>query len=388
MDSILGPKYSLDFNGPKGFGGVSVDPDAGLVTFAWKGEPSARVARKLASPPEGVSVTVTQARYTQARLNVASDRLAKRQIRKRLRRSTGWSLVVLSPDQTGSGLDAEVVPVRGAAQDSLGSARGAFSTAADVAVTVTEGERAFLAQGPRWKPKSPWRGGAALMTPLGDAVCSSGIAGIGSGGEKVFLTAGHCGENKSGGYGGTYYAKNGNTWKSKGPKFGDVWGTLPEHDTGLVGITGGYGARFYTGSWNAPKSKYKTVGSAGESKKGEKVCTSGAMSGVHCKLNVTKTNATVFPYGPLGPSFSPMVIAVASSGIAVAQGDSGGPVFKGKKNHKAKKRQVRGIISMWFVSVKCPSIAIPKSGLMCGKKVAFAPIKRALSDFSVKLVKQ
>ncbi|MDZ7577041.1 MAG: hypothetical protein U0904_02520 [Candidatus Nanopelagicales bacterium] len=376
--SIRGEQYSLDFNGPKGFGGVSLDPDEGLVTFAWKGEPGRRVARKLARPPKGVSVAITPAAYTQAELKVAADKL--RTSRTKLRKSTGWSLVVVSPSQTGSGLDAQVVAVSGADQDPLGSIQGAFSNAAGVAVMVSEGERVVQTQGPRWKPTSSWRAGAALMTPKG-GVCSSGVAGKGSGGENVFLMARHCGWKK----GKKYYAKNGNTWTSKGPEFGKVFGSLEEHDTLLVGTTGAVNALVYDGPWNAPKSDYRTIGSSGDSVVGDYVCTSGAMSGVHCPLRVTATNTGYWKKYKKKKDVwrSPMDVATASSGIAVAQGDSGGPVFM--VSGPGKLRQARGLISALSGQMKCPSIAITK-GPKCGNSVYYAPIKRALSDFKVKLV--
>ncbi|MDZ7577768.1 MAG: hypothetical protein U0904_06295 [Candidatus Nanopelagicales bacterium] len=377
---ILGPAYSLDFKGPEGFGGVWLDPDVGSVTFAWKGEPGRRVARKLARPPKGVSVTVTSAAYTQAELDVATGKLWERC--GKLRRSTGWSLVESSPSQTGSGLDAEVVAVSGADQDGLKSTRGVFSKAVGVPVTVTKGERVTLAQGPRWKPDQPWRSGAALLTPLG-RLCSSGVAGKDKGGRNVFITAEHCGEVK----GGKYYAMDGNNPPKKGSKFGEVWDVLPKHDTALVGATGKVTALIYTGDWNAPKSKYKVVGSAGDSQVGDYVCTSGANSGVHCKLKVTKTKTCAASKGKI--PFCPWVKAVASSGIAVAEGDSGGPVFMGPgKKKQEDKRQVRGTISGGRDFYACPSGSVAIPGNLCSSRVYFAPIKKALSDFKVTLVKR
>lgn len=141
------------------------------------------------------------------------------------------------------------------------------------------------------------------------------------------------------------------------------------------------GNKVYDGAWNNADNYAKSVANKGAARKGKRFCTSGANSGVHCALSVYTTNSRV-KYASGQIVFGIVKAQRLSSGIAVAQGDSGGPVF-GPHAGSWVKVQAVGLISGGATSVTCPSLAV--SGVRCFKKVYFQPVNAALDIFGAQL---
>ncbi|MFE7635051.1 trypsin-like serine protease [Kitasatospora sp. NPDC057518] len=148
----------------------------------------------------------------------------------------------------------------------------------------------------------PWYAGADL-TLADNSRCSTGIPGWVKN-KRVLLTAAHC--QTSG------HVYNGQR----------VVGEVTAHDTGLdvavITTDQDTAARFYSGPWNSGDSR-PLYGPA-RLDPGQYACFSGAVSGFHCELEVTRVGV----HSPSGRTAATEVRS-RSGGVAVAQGDSGGP---------------------------------------------------------------
>jgi len=122
------------------------------------------------------------------------------------------------------------------------------------------------------------------------------------------LTAGHCGDN-----GDTVYNGTGAT------VMGTVSGDDNTKDSMIINTSAA--GRIYVDGFNSNTSK--PVKMAFNSYQDTLVCTSGAMTGEHCKIRIKNIGLTI----NVGYSIHPVVKAVHDDGLAaVGEGDSGGPV--------------------------------------------------------------
>ncbi|MFH9354615.1 trypsin-like serine protease [Kitasatospora sp. NPDC017646] len=159
-------------------------------------------------------------------------------------------------------------------------------------------------QGGRGGDSPPWYAGADITT--GDSShCSSGIPGW-IDRKKVLLTAAHC-------------RTSGHVYSGQ-----RVVGEVTAYDTALdvavITTDKDANARFYSGPWNSGDSR-PLYGPA-RMDPGRTVCFSGATSGFHCELEVTRVGV----HTPSGRTDATEVRS-RGGGIAVAQGDSGGPAI-------------------------------------------------------------
>ncbi|MGW2373356.1 trypsin-like serine protease [Kitasatospora sp. NPDC001683] len=157
-------------------------------------------------------------------------------------------------------------------------------------------------RGSRTSDAPPWYAGADLR--LSDnSRCSTGIPGWVDK-RRVLLTAAHC-------------QTSGNVYNGQ-----RVVGEVTAYDSGLdvAVITSGdnTAARFYSSAWDSGDSR-PLYGPA-RLDPGQSACFSGATSGFHCELEVTRVGV----HSPSGRTNATEVKS-RSGGIAVAQGDSGGP---------------------------------------------------------------
>ncbi|GAA1264792.1 hypothetical protein GCM10009677_15810 [Sphaerisporangium rubeum] len=284
-----------------GYAGVELDVVAGVVHLYWKGDAPRTVASLVSGAPEGVRVEVHPAEHTAVELRERADEVIRTQ-----GLSAGGAVHRVTPLPDGSGLEVGV------------TARAAVAAvSAEPLVVRAEVETPAPYDG-RWGGGSPFEGGMQISS------CSTSFSVM-----KLsfftfkllpkLVTAAHC-------YQVGDWVTTGNS--STGVVIvGQVQAVYPELDTALIAVDPG---KFVTGwMWDGgvlDGSEYtKPVVGTSQARKGSLVCTSGAWSGVHCDIKITKTDSTL--------DWGTHVSKAVSIGdqmqntLAAGGGDSGGPVF-------------------------------------------------------------
>ncbi|MGN5378903.1 S1 family peptidase [Streptomyces lasalocidi] len=309
------------------------------------------------------------------------------------RRRGPLRITSIGPAVDGSGLEIGYDEDRGAGRsdrlDPLASAARQDRSSELAAVTGRlTGVRTTVAYQPlsvdlssRQEDGSPWQGGAAVRNP-GGGICSSSFAVKTSTGQYEMSTAYHCD-----GRGGTWHTYRG------GRLIGttDTAQRLASDDALGISLPSGRSAgRLYDGPASETDGYSKPVSGWGHNNVGDYVCTDGANSGVHCGVQIAKTDIGVT--GENGVYRPATDLAYATSrtrdGIAAVNGDSGGPVFAGVNNSTAD--EARGVITALDRTVKCPSSEyVLDSGVRtpwCLQGVYFVPIFQTLHDMKWTLV--
>ncbi|UKZ02674.1 S1 family peptidase (plasmid) [Streptomyces viridifaciens] len=345
-----------------GYAGHTIDPGLGLLTLFWHGDVPERVSNVLAHPPAGIIATVRQAPYTLQELCEARDRLVVAAARGEA--DAVWNGVGPAPE--GTGLTVTYTPAINGGHRMLTGERVA-ARAADIAgVPVTAAPAtAPAATATRHSDANPWSAGAELTTP-GNAFCTSGF-GAWRDKTPVLLTAAHCGTS------GTY--KTGT---------GTVIGAASDADTGLditvINTNGTPSGRFYDGAWDNASGYSKRVFGAGHNSVGGLVCGSGAMSGVHCGLKVTQTEYAASVEGTWHKDMD-VAERTDSGTVAVAQGDSGGPVFASING--GEDMQARGII---VAGGGQKAVCSPTAArTICYDTVLYTPISPVIDRFGLSI---
>jgi hypothetical protein len=342
-----------DLGAGTGLAGITVDESRRTVTVHWQGTAPTEVHTYVAERPLGVSVRLVEgARYSRAEAMVAAQRLTG----SAYARQIGLQSVAVNPD--GSGLRARVPA---AAADN----RGHRDIAAAVArSTVTFETRAPVEKASRPNDAPPWKGGS--RTVQAGQACSTGFAVlVGSAGR--LLSANHCDP------GANAVVRDG-AGQSIAPGGTSVAG-IPSLDSQLIDPSASPATtpRVYTGAWNS--STTAVVKSWARNYIGQRVCTSGATSGQHC--GTITDDATSLPWAE-GNFY--IEAKAAGSGVMVARGDSGGPVFATVTGGV----QARGVILGQSVKVPCGATN-PDVTPSCGNYVVYAPISVLLDAWGVRL---
>ena len=162
------------------------------------------------------------------------------------------------------------------------------------------------ANGSRDSDYSPYNAGGMMESTSTNDICSTGFS-YSVNGYTHTSTARHCPLNdyeppdNNNTYGGTYSYSN----------------------LGEARLMQGHGgALMFDGAWNSSGYTKAVVGSA-TINVGDNVCDEGANSGAHCGVNVKSVNSSWND----GSGSEPTITAQRGSGLAVIQGDSGGPVI-------------------------------------------------------------
>ncbi|WTW98197.1 S1 family peptidase [Streptomycetaceae bacterium NBC_01309] len=372
-----------------GYAGMILDPDSGTLNVYWKGVPPKSVDSVVRTVPPGFSAKVHQAPYSAAELEDARKRVlaATNNGQAPLQADNVISAVSLASD--GSGLELGYTSPTLTEQSVQSAETRTGFTAPDssavksrteeiagVAVKVKVQNRTEPVYS-RQDDTSPFWGGAALLTPLG-TFCSTGFgARIANTGANVMITAEHCGASGS-------YSTINNTY------MGDVVAASAARDTTVIGLPLAYqsGAGYYDGPWDT--SIGKNIVSSNYNWTGEYVCTSGAMSGVHCNNKIYNDNTVVVD--DLGVTRGPAILAKRTnlSDMASAKGDSGGPVVTSPDGTYGVNMEARGIIHGGLGGqVACPGSGTPGTGTAgptnCYESVAYIAIRRILADFNLEL---
>ncbi|MEV7189373.1 hypothetical protein [Kitasatospora sp. NPDC093102] len=345
-----------------GYAGHVVDPQEGRLTLYWHGDVPERVTDLLAHTPPGVTATVRRAPYTLRQLREARDRLVAAAVRG----DAGAVWNSAGPTADGTGLVVGYTPGT-ARRDGVRAREQVAARAAELAGVPVDAAPAAAptATATRHSDANPWSAGAELTSPA-NAFCSSGF-GAWRGKTAVLLTAAHCGTS------GTY--KTG---------AGAVIGSVSDADTALdvavINVNGTPSGRFYDGAWNNASGYSKRTFGAGHNNVGGLVCDSGAMSGVHCGLKITKTE---YAANVEGTWHTDMDIAERTddSTIAVAQGDSGGPVFASING--GEDMQARGIaVAGGGNKIVCGDTAIRTT---CYDTLLYTPISPVVDKFGLSI---
>ncbi|MFI6583522.1 hypothetical protein [Embleya sp. NPDC050493] len=358
-----------------GYAGLVLDAEKATLDVYWKGTSPAVVTAILAAPPRGITVRVHSAPFSAAELEAGRQRLVSGQGEQAaLETVADWHSVSILPE--GAGLSVGFEPRATAAQlASTDTTAVSRDVASKVQAITGVPVQAYVKPKPkdviRADDHSPWRGGGQLH-PEGGGFCTTGFTGW-RGGAPVILTAAHCGASG---------------WYSSGMNIpiGSVVASRADRDVSVIGVQNGtVGPYYYDGPWNDPAGYGKHIVGANYNNNGDFVCASGAMSGIRCNLKVYNDN-TVFK-GPDGVTRGPAILAKRfyPTDIAIATGDSGGPIVASPDGTYGGNMEARGIVSASDGSyVVCPVWGEGTAGITdCFEGVSYIAIRRVLSDFGV-----
>lgn len=298
---------AADRSGGSGFAGVVLDVPGGVVHLYWKGTAPKATGVAAAKAPRGIRVRVHPAAYSAGELQRRADEI----IRTR-GLGAGGDVHRVTPLADGSGLELGVTKTAGTA---------ARTAPADPLVVRTEAEAAPTPYNNRWGGNSPFEGGIQLNgCSAAFATLQAPMAGDGHFPAKL-VTAAHCfsavGDE----------VRTGNSATGGPIVIGHVEAIYPQLDSAIIAVDSG---KYVTGwMWDGgveDGSEYtKPVVGTSAARTGSLVCTSGAWSGVHCDIKITKTGSTL--------DWGTHVSRAVSIGdqlqgrLASGNGDSGGPVF-------------------------------------------------------------
>jgi Trypsin len=285
-----------------GWVGITVNASPGELDLYWYGDMPPAVAEAVSVARRSARVVVREARYSERTLLAAGAGIMPQD---------GVTSVAPLPD--GSGVAV------GVAGDAESGSRLPLVMASPVPVLIEPWIRPILAVGRQHDDVAPYHNGSMYHWPLPNnyiGLCTTGFA-LDVAGQSRILSAGHCRDD-----GQTVLAGNGG---SPEPVLGTVSGDDNGHDTLLIDAAGA-GQTFYGGINSTSSKPTLTVL---DTFVNTLVCTSGAMTGQHCKIRIKYVNQTIKVADENNNTYliSPVVQADQDDkDVAVGQGDSGGPV--------------------------------------------------------------
>ena len=211
---------------------------------------------------------------------------------------------------------------------------------------------------------SPFFAGGQMRRD-GGGICSSGFS-LWVGSTSHTTTARHCN--------GTFRA-----YSRPSSVYGSSYRTSSDGAARM--LTGRGATRMFDGSWSNPDGYSKAVNGFFDVSLNDRVCTSGANSGVHCPIKVTEMSRFWKEEG-----VSTIIGVKEGSGIAAIQGDSGGPVLVPLSNGKVGAvGMIQAINSPGMTGSSCGSVRVAGSN-QCSKTVWFTSMRTIANSFGVRLV--
>ena len=320
-----------------GYAGAVVDAKAGKLTIYWHGSVPSMVDRVVAEgAAAGLTVSVVPTTYSAHQLEVARRKLEQAIAKDKAAAGplAAWNAIAVAADGSGLNLTYDATAVAFGASTAVMATDAATLASVPVRVSVGSTHQQLSCSHPcRQDDGSPYWAGAAVDPPAG-AFCSTAFTGTYNG-IPMMLTASHCGTS------GTYYTYQNET------QLGGVYKYNTKYDTSFIRVGAGQDW-YYDGAWDSNWGKKITSWALNHD--GDYVCTSGAMSGVHCYIQVTNAGVDVNIGGIVR---SNVVLAMRTSTdtngtywFASAEGDSGGPVVASPDGtYSTTNMQARGIIS-------------------------------------------
>ena len=269
-----------------------------------------------------VRVHTAVAEYTRAELESAS-----RQLFAVLNGNSADMPYSVSINGDGSGITVSGESAPQAAEYSLAIATIGID-ASDVAVTEAPTSEPYAM---RQDATSMGGAGGVPTWSTGWRYCSTAFAVL-NGANGFLLSAGHCDTT------GNLLWKTGNKAATLTPGGSYVSVSLAA-DSLLMNATGGTSGRVFVGGIQSVTTL--PVSGTGANNIGDTVCTSGANSGEHCNLVIVNDALSVQCVAGYTYPCTMIRAAQQNGGVAIAHGDSGGPVYV--KN--ATSVVARGVIS-------------------------------------------
>ncbi|MFI9825855.1 hypothetical protein ACIHFC_36595 [Streptomyces sp. NPDC052013] len=283
---------------PSGFGAITITPAQHKLNLYWKGALSSQVRYILAEADGDLSVDVAPALYTASDLDAAARTLMSDAEAAYAASGNEPVLTGVSsaPDASGLVLLTRQSQEQVRALPAVRASGIAVSVRAGVAITPKN----------RWNDTAPFWGGSAFNTP--SAGCSTGFA-VNVAGEAMMMTAGHC-------------VQIGQTATTpQGATLGPVIGHSQDWDLGMIkAASAGW---VYQGPAPDGANPVKVRGFS-TSNVGDRVCTSGAFSGLRCDISVTSITSAVWAKNHWVKNLVEARRQIGTN--AVGDGDSGGPV--------------------------------------------------------------
>lgn len=326
-DLINKPKYD---NYAASFAGVTINLDSASLDLYWKGPLPTEISSILASGTSSLSIKVHDADFSIRDLDQAKEKLislleSKPNIHK--------SLIIPNPD--GSNL---ILEIENTDYPALTDFLAEYNALSPVPLVVELGVPMGSSLVSRRTDTAPYSGGSLIG--IGQQsfqnYCSSGF-GVKSASTSVdyIITANHCFHNSLSYTTANIYSGANSSGNFDGHSLVGTWQNTsgynkPSMDVSVYRPSPGTSANtIFTGG--VTSSSQVAISGSKNAVIGQTVCSNGAMSGAQCTLTVTTVNTSgVFTNGD-GSTFtiaSNVYIASApTGGIAVASGDSGGPVY-------------------------------------------------------------
>jgi hypothetical protein len=282
-DAVTAAAGTAQTSAGAGLAGISAKPERGELWVYWKGAVPAAVKGTI----DGLDVParLLPARYSKAELLQTAQAIAVQP-----------GVTAVGPLVDGSGLRVSTT-----------GTLDALENVSNGVPLVAKVRRPAVAS--RQVSAAPHYGGAKFLRPAGRGynMCTTGFAIWQGRLTKKMLTAGHCADN-----GDTVYSGDLST-------MGTISGDDNTKDTMLINTSSA--GRIYVDGYSSNTSKpvHMALGSYVDTL----VCTSGAMTGEHCKIRVIDTDLII----NVGYLIYPVVEAIHDDdAVAAGLGDSGGPV--------------------------------------------------------------
>jgi hypothetical protein len=318
-----------DLVGGAGFAGVTLEVEECKIHVYWDGPLPPIVAAVVEDLRESMQVDVhTEDRYTHAELSAVAAELIHSSYRGN---QAGVNVTEVSVRPEGTLVDVKVWPLPAVppVDPALAAARAQqLWQSAGLPVLVGAEPPAPLTS--RWIDQSPWIAGALHDSAGYGAVCSTGWP-LGRESNtppepRYLLVAAHC---ATAAY-GTPVGKDARV-------IGRIWGRTQALDAALVEVT--RPDRVSPATWdgsvhdlvapfgvNDDHEFFKEIADWSKTFAGQRLCTSGALTGVHCDIRVLLPDVSY--KNEIGWTVTGSATARQDDGlVAIGAGDSGGPVF-------------------------------------------------------------
>lgn len=223
----------------------------------------------------------------------------------------------------------------------------------------------------RVNDRSPVSGGALIITQ--PETCTTGFGVVSEAtGRKQMLTAGHCGPV-------------GSPWfNGDGEFLGNAVARHPEADALVIDVSSSdrvwHGA--VTENLDGIDDRARTVPEARSPEVGQYLCTSGAVSGTHCGLRVTRIGVVLSIAGRDVPD--QIEAEQVEHTAAAGNGDSGGPVYSATTG--TGPVMAHGMITAYDRQETAPCSGAPTgNGRTCSWRVYFTDIRSVLKATGTRL---
>lgn len=279
------------------------------TTLLWAGSSPLQDAARAEAAKRGITLTVKPVRYTRAELTAARDAVWAS------RKSGQWNGFVVHA-VVGTDMSHDGIIVQGHYEGVSKSeeqrrlatasvyARSLSAAVVDVRITAPQVNTT------RGNDTAPFNAGGMMRSRPGTiGHCTSGFA-IWLNGQDRATTARHCND--------TPYT----VWDNGNLSYGFQQLVVPGSGAAVLTSRGYFW--MFDGAWNDPNSYHKTVVGYADLSEGDWICTSGAVSGVHCEIEVQNL---LHAHDDGQGVFWTISARQLGNGVAVAQGDSGGPVL-------------------------------------------------------------